>query len=62
MPTFDTEMTSAIVDSTEIAQMIAFIDHEFSIDVSKHEVSVENLGSLRAVARFVASKQPLGLA
>jgi hypothetical protein len=42
--------------------MIAFIDHEFSIDVSKHEVSVENLGSLRAVARFVASKQPLGLA
>ena len=34
--------------------MITFIEEEFGIYVSECEISEDNLGSLRAVARFVA--------
>jgi len=40
-----------------VAAMITFIEDEFGIYVSECEISEDNLGSLRAVARFVASKQ-----
>jgi acyl carrier protein len=41
--------------------MIAFIEKEFGVHVSDCEIRAENLGSLRAVARFVASKQPFAV-
>jgi acyl carrier protein len=41
--------------------MIDFIEQEFGVHVSDCEISSENLGSLRAVARFVASKQPFAV-
>lgn len=48
----------AALDSKYVAAMIAFVEYEFGIIVSECELSEDNLGSLRAVARFVASKQP----
>jgi acyl carrier protein len=47
----------AALDSKYVAAMINFIEDEFGIYVSECEISEDNLGSLRAVARFVASKQ-----
>lgn len=49
------------LDSKYVAAMIAFIEEEFGVHVSDSEIRSENLGSLRAVARFVASKQPFAV-
>ncbi|HMG71589.1 MAG TPA: acyl carrier protein [Gemmatimonadaceae bacterium] len=46
------------LDSRYVAAMISFIEDEFGIHVSDCEIREDNLRSLRAVARFVASKQP----
>ena len=51
----------AALDSKYIAAMITYIEEEFGILVSECEISEDNLGSLRAVARFVASKQPFAV-
>ena len=57
MPTLETEVTAGISE-LGVAQMIDFIEDEFGLYVSKHEISEENFGSMRAIARFAASKQP----
>ena len=46
-------------DARYITAMTRFIEEEFGIRVSPPEITEENFGSLRAVSRFVASKQPL---
>jgi acyl carrier protein len=46
------------LDSKYVSSMISFIEDEFGVHVSDCEIREDNLGSLRAVARFVASKQP----
>jgi acyl carrier protein len=51
----------AALDSKYVAAMIAFIEEEFGVHVSDCEISEDNLGSLRAVARFVARKQPFAV-
>jgi acyl carrier protein len=51
----------AALNSKYVATMIAFIEDEFGIHVSDCEISEDNLGSLRAVARFVANKQPFAV-
>ena len=49
------------IDSKYVAAMIAFIEEEFGVHVSDCEISEDNLGSLRAVARFVAGTQPFAV-
>ena len=51
----------AALDSRYVLAMINFVEQEFGVFVSSCEISEENLGSLRAVARFVASKQPFAV-
>jgi acyl carrier protein len=51
----------AALDSKYICAMINFVEEEFGVLVSGCEISEDNLGSLRAVARFVASKQPFAV-
>ena len=51
----------AALDSKHVAAMVTFIEEEFCIHVSRCEITEDNLGSLRAVARFVASKQPFAV-
>jgi acyl carrier protein len=57
----DSFFEKAARDSKYMIAMISYIEDEFGIIVSNCEVSEENLGSLRAVARFVASKQPFAV-
>lgn len=51
----------AALDSKYMMAMINFIEDEFGVLVSSGEVTEENLGSLRAVARFVAARQPFAV-
>jgi len=51
----------ATLDSKHVAAIVAFVENEFGVLVSDCEMSEDNLGSLRAVARFVASKQPFAV-
>lgn len=57
----DSFFEKAALDSKYVAAMVTFIEEEFGIHVSSYEITEENLGSLRAVARFVASKQPFAV-
>ena len=52
---------SYALSPTYVAVMANFIEEEFGAIVSPCEITEENLGSLRAVARFVASKQPFAV-
>lgn len=54
-------LEKAGADSRYVAEMTAFIEDEFGIQVSNCEICEDNLGSLRAVARFVAGKQPFAV-
>ena len=51
----------AALDSKYVAAMVVFVEEEFGIHVANCEITEENLGSLKAVARFVASKQPFAV-
>jgi acyl carrier protein len=51
----------AALDSKYVTAMVTFIEDEFGVHVSRCEITEDNLGSLRAVARFVASKQPFAV-
>lgn len=51
----------SVVGSTGVARLIYFIESEFGVYVSMHEITEENFGTLRAVARFVANKQPFAV-
>lgn len=51
----------AAVNSKYVKAMVGFVEDEFGVLMSSSEISEENLGSLRAVARFVASKQPFAV-
>ena len=49
------------LDSLSLVEYTIHIEEEFGVHVSDCEISEDNLGSLRAVARFVASKQPFAV-
>lgn len=57
----DRQLERAALDSKYVAAMVTFVEEEFGVFVSPCEISEENLGSLRAVAHFVASKQPFAV-
>lgn len=51
----------AVVDSMRLAEAISFIESEFGVYVSDDEITETNFGSLGAIARLVASKQPFAV-
>jgi acyl carrier protein len=50
-------VTSGIIDSTGMLELIAFVESEFGIRVADHEVTPENLGSIGRVAALVERKR-----
>jgi acyl carrier protein len=53
----DKLMEKGVVDSMGVLEMMTFIEDTHGVKVEDDEVSEANLGSLSAIARFVASKQ-----
>jgi acyl carrier protein len=53
----DRLLERGVVDSMGVAEMVTFIEDEFGIKTSDEDISEANLGSLRAIGRFVSQKR-----
>lgn len=53
----DRLLERGVVDSMGVAEMVTFIEDEFGIKTSDEDISESNLGSLRAIGRFVTQKR-----
>jgi len=53
----DRLLERGVVDSMGVAEMVTFIEDEFDIKTSDEDISEANLGSLRAIGRFVSQKR-----
>src|SRR5438045_3530797 len=53
----DKLLERGVVDSMGVAEMVTFIQDEFGITVSDEDITEANLGSLRAIGRFVSQKR-----
>ncbi|HET9440583.1 MAG TPA: acyl carrier protein [Longimicrobiales bacterium] len=49
--------TSGLLDSIASLQLVTFLEQEFGIKVSAHEVVPDNLNTLDSIAGFIRSKQ-----
>jgi len=47
---------AGVVDSMGVMELISFLEEEFDLRVADREITEENLGSLRSIARYVSSK------
>jgi acyl carrier protein len=56
----DRLLEKGIVDSMGIAELITFIEGEFGVLPAEDEISEANFGSVRSIARFVATRRPVG--
>ena len=52
----DRLLERGIIDSMGVVELLQFIEDKFGIKPGDDEITEENLGSLRAIARFVMSK------
>lgn len=53
----DSFLQSAIIDSTGMMELVAFLEQTFQIKISDAELLPENLDSLSKVCRFVERKR-----
>lgn len=53
----DALVEEGIIDSTGVLELIEFLESNFGIEVSEAETVPQNLGSISALTRFVASKR-----
>jgi acyl carrier protein len=52
----DSLMGKGIIDSMGVAEMIQFLEEEFGIVVADNEVTEKNLGTINAIADYVAAR------
>jgi acyl carrier protein len=52
----DSLLGSGIIDSMGVMEVIAFIETEFGVEVDDEDVTEENLGSIRAIGRYVVGR------
>ena len=52
----DSLLQTGIVDSMGVMEVLGFIDETFGVEPADDEVTETNLGTSRAIARFVAAK------
>lgn len=55
----DSLMKSGVVDSMGVLEVMQFLSDTFDVSPSDEEITEENLGSLRFIARFVLRKLSL---
>ncbi len=53
----DSLVTSGVIDSTGVLELIEFVESEFGIKVADPEMVPENLDSIDSLATFVRLKQ-----
>ena len=52
----DSLLGSGIIDSMGVMEVIAFIETEFGVEVGDEDVTEENLGTIRAISRYVVAR------
>ena len=52
----DPLLAKGVIDSMGVLELLSFLETECGVSVPDEEVTVANLGSLRAIARFVTTK------
>ena len=52
----DRLLAKGVVDSMGVAELLGFLETEFGIVVADEDVTEENLGTLNAIARYVAGQ------
>ena len=52
----DSLLQVGIVDSMGVMEVIAFLEQEFGIEIADEDVTEENLGSVRAISRYVVAR------
>ena len=58
----DPLLARGIIDSMGVMELIMFLEEEFGVGVADGDITEDNLGSLAAIARYVAAKQASGSA
>jgi acyl carrier protein len=53
-------LDNGIIDSTGVLEIVSFIEREFQIDVSDHELVPSNFDSLAALSAFIHRKKETG--
>lgn len=53
----DSLMKKGVVDSMGVMEVLGFLEESFGVIPEDHEVTEANLGTLTAIARFVAKRQ-----
>ena len=57
--TSDVELiTTGILDSVSVIQVVAYVEEQFGIKIEAHEASVDNMNSIGTMAALVSSKAP----
>lgn len=51
----DRLLAKGIVDSMGIAELLGFLEAEFGLSIADEDITEENLGTLNAIARYVAA-------
>ncbi len=50
-------VTTGVIDSTGMLEMIAFLEETFGISIGDHEMTPENLESIDRMSAFITRKQ-----
>jgi acyl carrier protein len=53
----DRLLERGVVDSMGIVELLTFLEDEFAVKAEDDEISEANLGSVRAIVNFVATKR-----
>lgn len=53
----DPLLEKGVIDSMGVMELLGFLKREFGVEVPDVEITEENLGSLNAIARYVAYKR-----
>ena len=54
----DDFLALGIIDSLGFVELVEEVQSRYAVEISDVEITEENFGSIEAIARFVASKQP----
>jgi len=58
----DSLLENGVIDSTGILELVAFLESDFSMQMSDAEIVPDNLDSIAAIARYVERKVTTAMA
>ena len=56
----DRLLARGVIDSMGVLELIGFLQTEFGVAIGDEDITEENLGTLAAIARYVASRRRNG--